>query len=997
MKIVPVTSIKNGQRQYNIQVNKSNNFAQEKQCSENSMFQLYFGRDIVKKSNNDFQKTVTKNFYHLKEGFYPDFFQLEAGKHLYNGKDVLAEAPTGIGKTAIAYYAASKNMADGKKTFYTTPLKALSNQKLNEFKEIFGAENVGILTGDRRENINAPIMIMTTEVYRNMALADSEKKENPIMENLGTVIFDEFHYLGDANRGPVWEESVMFTPKDVQLLALSATIGNSQDIKNWIGAIRGNNIELVSVAADNRPVPLKYSSIYTKAYNEEQKQILMKKIPKCKAAYQDIDTLKCCNKPVLSDYKTAIEKLNSLEQLPAIFFVFSRKSSENILDYLNSEGFDLTTKDEKQQITEILEKYQAEKYIGQNLNVSALKKGYAIHNAGIMPEQKAMIEEMFQKKLLKVVIATETLAAGINMPARTVVITSPYKPCDNEDNEHVLKMITANEYKQMSGRAGRRGIDEIGYVYTMPVDRTSQEAFTTLQLMGCNPIKSKYEPEYPFLCEYFDKHGTSKELDNIFAKSFFVNDGNVSENMKSEKMSQLKDLSERKIQLLEQTGYLETENGLIHSTTKGKMASKICGYDALTLIDIMTQTPVFMNLNPQTMALFAGAFANMDMYDEIPQELDCTKDISQSASEAVLNVYEKTSRYVNSMLKDMGKTPESFNSEEEVMKFINGLDVPDITTDEAEKRIQELQEIRSKLYKIKKSVNSVQFSINSAQELCNQIQKGETIPSKLLQCYLEELKRYKKEIKASDISSYIEKSEYKYEALKSASSSKKAKARNEKKNEEIKNEIKYAKLMNYLDAHLEDKIAENYQFEKKYPLEKVQNDYNQAQHIKAQITVKNNLADALYSLNEMKKYLEQNSTVLNKKDLENTMQEICANVPQKIFEINGKEDLLQIKSKPNELNRFSQKILYIWATLNKINPNSRLNWQQLLKSIPEDSCDEGTVFRIINQTADLLSQIKDAALTGMQEAENDWERKYYAYVNKTANEARELIIKDPII
>ena len=201
------------------------------------IFKYYSGRDMVSFGLSNINSKYNEEYFQLPKEYSPDSFQIDAGRAISEGKDLLVEAPTGTGKTAIAHYAASKNMAEGKTTFYTTPLKALSNQKLNEFRAVYGDENVGILTGDRRENTNAPIIIMTTEVYRNMALSNMYGEKNPLMQNLGTVIFDEFHYLGDIERGGVWEEALMFTPKDVQTLALSATIGNPENIKNWISSL----------------------------------------------------------------------------------------------------------------------------------------------------------------------------------------------------------------------------------------------------------------------------------------------------------------------------------------------------------------------------------------------------------------------------------------------------------------------------------------------------------------------------------------------------------------------------------------------------------------------------------------------------------------------------------------------------------------------------------------------------------------------------------------
>ena len=240
----------------------------------------------------DYNSTVeNENYFQLKHDkktgkpFKPDVFQNAAGMNLYLDNDVLVTAPTGTGKTAIAEYVITKNLKEGKKTFYTTPLKALSNEKFLDFSKIYGEENVGLLTGDTKINADAPIVIMTTEVYRNMAAAQSlnfsDTEEHGIPDNVKTVIFDELQYLGDSDRGGIWEQSLMFTPKDIQILSLSATIGNNEEINNWIASIKNNKsiavtpdknyipIEkkaketvLINVPSENRHVPLHFEIIH---------------------------------------------------------------------------------------------------------------------------------------------------------------------------------------------------------------------------------------------------------------------------------------------------------------------------------------------------------------------------------------------------------------------------------------------------------------------------------------------------------------------------------------------------------------------------------------------------------------------------------------------------------------------------------------------------------------------------------------------------------------
>ena len=246
--------------------------------------------DLMSKGNvyfgsSDFDRTVEANYFKLPKGAKPDVFQLAAAQNILLDNDVLVTAPTGTGKTAIAHYAIGKNLRDGKKTFYTTPLKALSNEKYRDFQRIYGEDNVGILTGDVKINGEAPIVVMTTEVYRNMLFGEHFGKRNDLLDNLKTVIFDELHYLGDVDRGGIWEQSIFLSRPETQLLSLSATIGNNKDIVGWMSKIKeeekpeivsGSNKELakyraneylpihtvlIDVPSSNRHVPLEFENI----------------------------------------------------------------------------------------------------------------------------------------------------------------------------------------------------------------------------------------------------------------------------------------------------------------------------------------------------------------------------------------------------------------------------------------------------------------------------------------------------------------------------------------------------------------------------------------------------------------------------------------------------------------------------------------------------------------------------------------------------------------
>ena len=253
MKVPAINYIHDNNRSY-YQVNNAVN--PEKSAQNNSL-SILKNLELIGINNknilpftssiSDFDRTVNANYFKLPATAKPDVFQLAAAQNIFLDNDVLVTAPTGTGKTAIAHYAIGKNMRDGKKTFYTTPLKALSNEKFRDFQKIYGFENVGILTGDTKINSEAPIIIMTTEVYRNMVFGDKFGHKNDLLNNLKTVIFDELHYMGDIDRGGIWEQSIFLSKPETQLLSLSATIGNNKEIASWMSQIRdNNNPEIVS-------------------------------------------------------------------------------------------------------------------------------------------------------------------------------------------------------------------------------------------------------------------------------------------------------------------------------------------------------------------------------------------------------------------------------------------------------------------------------------------------------------------------------------------------------------------------------------------------------------------------------------------------------------------------------------------------------------------------------------------------------------------------------
>ncbi|MBQ4078259.1 DEAD/DEAH box helicase [bacterium] len=976
-----------------------------KQYDANKMFGVYFGKDLVSFKGTDFNQTLKDNYFQLPPGCTPDKFQIDAGKALLAGKDVLVEAPTGTGKTAIAHYAATKNMKEGKTTFYTTPLKALSNQKLNEFRAVYGDENVGILTGDRRENVEAPIIIMTTEVYRNMALSHFYGDENPLMENIGTVIFDEFHYLGDPDRGPVWEESVMYTPEGVQTLELSATIGNPKELEKWIGGLKGNNVSLISIPSEARHVPLQFDMIETQSYEKNEK-----KIKKAIKRGETVEESPVVSKPKLSDFKKVVESLNSKKQLPAILFVFSRNYSREMLEYFAKEGVDLTTKEEKEQIEKTVDKYTANKYVGADLDVEALKKGYAIHNAGIIPGQKELIEELFQKKLLKVVVATETLAAGINMPAKTVVISSPYKPCDedtdvgklleddpsvklehfgdddDEDNGVPVRLLTSNEFKQMAGRAGRRGIDTVGYVYTMPTDRTTEQDFLFLEVTQCNPINSNYNPDYAFLSGYYEHNQDGSKLEGIFDKTFYVQ--GKSTDQKDAKMSELMEISERKTNILLDRGFLVQEGDAVYPTLLGNMASKVRGYDALTLAETIN-SGVFRGFTPQALAMVAASIAIPSKSNEgaISYETDMSMTFDK-AKDGIKNVGQRLTSSITSMLVKFGKTFDSFSSYEEMLEFAQSIEKPQASEEEIKSAMKELSEKRSKMYKITKTTGTY-----TPEELVNALLNKETVPTKVLETHLDAVEKYKKRINTKSIGQYIGKLRAEHAAIDPSSKGSKAKARLERQQKELEADIKLAVNMQYLEENIADAMADNFQFLKKNPPEQIKLDYGKAENMFLRLTLKDELVAKIKALQHFEDVCSEEDFDATKGWDESRTNQAFKKLLKTSSEVFSTEINNGINALPAKYSKDAAQMLYAWASLNQANTeDSMANWMQLVRMTPEETADEGTIYRNVMQTADLLSQIGEMAQVGIEQTDDS----YFTELKQTAMKARELLIKEPV-
>lgn len=441
--------------------------------------------------------------------FELDEFQKDACNYIDEGKSVVVCAPTGAGKTVIAEHAIHRALENGTRVFYTTPLKALSNQKFYDFAAKFGQDKVGLLTGDTSINRNAQIVVMTTEVFRNMLYGTNFGAVADNMKDVKYVVLDEVHYMNDEQRGTVWEESIIYCPTNVQIIALSATVANADELTDWINTVHSKT-ELVNT--DFRPVPLKF--FY---FDSSQPYKLLPLLTPSGALNNKIKPEKkkfAHGKMKQKTYvKEVVRNLQQNDMLPAIYFTFSRRKCDEQME--KCAGLELVTNAERAQIRQFIDEYIAENpYLYNNKHIEYLLCGVASHHAGLLPSWKLLVEKLFQKGLIKVVFATETLAAGINMPARSTVISSTSK---RTDSGH--RMLTASEFLQMSGRAGRRGMDEVGYVTIVGSPFQTPEEVAELVLSDANPLESRFSPSYSMVLNLLQRFSLD-EAKELILKSF---------------------------------------------------------------------------------------------------------------------------------------------------------------------------------------------------------------------------------------------------------------------------------------------------------------------------------------------------------------------------------------------------------------------------------------------------------------------------------------------
>lgn len=449
---------------------------------------------------------------HRQEFFdFPlDPFQEEACQAIDQGENVLLCAPTGAGKTAVAEWAMNVALASGKRCFYTTPLKALSNQKFFDLCQKFGEDQVGLSTGDVSVRSGAPLVVMTTEVYRNMLYAAGPKGQGSALRNVCSVILDECHYMNDTERGTVWEESIIYSPTSVKLVGLSATVANAREMADWLEDIHGPT-RLVST--DFRPVPLRHyyfrkEQLITVFEGEGSKKKINPKLFRFKDERPPKRKAGKVFRELLCEPGKLLARLESLDMLPAIYFVFSRRGCEASME--SARGSVHLTSRERKGIDSIIKARAANNpEILEHPHLDSLRRGLSVHHAGMLPVWKSLVEHLFAQGLLKVVFATETLAAGINMPARTTIISALSKYTGDG-----IRPLTGSEMLQMSGRAGRRGMDKVGNVVIGAHPKEPVEMVAALARAKPEPLESHFLPTYGMVLNLLERRelGQVKEL-----------------------------------------------------------------------------------------------------------------------------------------------------------------------------------------------------------------------------------------------------------------------------------------------------------------------------------------------------------------------------------------------------------------------------------------------------------------------------------------------------
>ncbi|MBI3315859.1 MAG: DEAD/DEAH box helicase [Candidatus Omnitrophica bacterium] len=545
--------------------------------------------------------------------FQYDPFQQKAIEAIDLEKSVLVSAPTGAGKTAIAEYAIEKALERKERVIYTAPIKALSNQKYRDFSSRY-PDQVGLLTGDVSLNPHAPLVIMTTEIYRNQLFEDPER-----LKNTTWVIFDEVHYLDDAERGTVWEEAIMFSPPHVRFLALSATAPNIRELADWIGSIMAHPIEVIIEA--HRPVPLVnlfqcQGQIYSDPKILKKEGYLGRESWPSGGGRRDFFSKQRRNRFRRGNYEQTlrakpnrtddlIRHLAREKRLPCLYFAFGRKRAEELAwEHGKFDFLDAGEKAEVQTLYQTLcERFDLLKESSAVEMKRLVEKGIAFHHAGMLPTLKEVIEQLFTSKLIKLIFTTETFALGINMPAKTVVFDELRKFYGTH-----FAFLRTRDFFQMAGRAGRRGMDSCGYVYSRVNPHfIPHHALLRVIYGDPEPIESQFNSCYATLLNLYAQFGS--KLIEIYPRSFHF--------YQSNKHGREKGAAAiiKKLSLLRGLGHLAEER----LSQKGEFASWMYGYELL--LSEMLEDGYLEKLNETQLSVLLSALVFEPRKNQVAREL----------------------------------------------------------------------------------------------------------------------------------------------------------------------------------------------------------------------------------------------------------------------------------------------------------------------------------------------------------------------------------------
>ncbi len=618
--------------------------------------------------------------------FELDPFQKEALHWIENEHSLFVSAPTGAGKTVIADAAVRQALEKGKKVIYTAPIKALSNQKFRDFKEEYGIDKVGILTGDVSINPEAPVVIMTTEIYRN-CLFEAETR----VTSVDWVIFDEVHYLDDAERGTVWEESLLFTPPEIKILALSATIPNVQELADWIKSIHGRDLQVI--VEKHRPVPLKFLYQCQNKIYEDDRHLL-------KEGYWSKDSWRVSSRerrrgirpprPQPNTLTQIIRELIDKKRLPAIYFCFGRRKTEILAHETGNWNF--LTKEERVKVIQLFDQLLNQFDIEGEASAEAIRplimQGVAYHHAGMLPTLKEVVERLFTSRLIKMIFTTETFALGINMPAKAVIFDELEKFYGSG-----FDFLTTRDFFQMAGRAGRRGLDHEGFVYSrVQPDRIPYSQVLRVIKGDPEKVRSQFNTTYATLLNLYRNLG--RDLLTIYPKTFHC----YQSSRKRQDEGRL--LLESKLDMLQDLGYL-TPAGL---TEKGNFASTIFGYELM--LAEMRAGDMLEHLNEADLSVLLSGLIFEPRKNDFAKPLsDEHEELLKAANHHHRLIHKREEKYD---IFPFTKRPH-FYLAEPVEKWVHGLDFDEIlkcTTEDEGGFVRHLRMIIQLLREIQHAPNS---------------------------------------------------------------------------------------------------------------------------------------------------------------------------------------------------------------------------------------------------------------------------------------------------